>query len=145
MGLDTISTGSSIAYAMECYERGLLTLEDTGGIELKWGAADVMLRLIELIARREGIGKFIAEGTTRMAARFGRSARDFAVNVKGLDAAMHDARAMLGLAMVYAESMVRTCRLWADIAHGTEQYEPVWYTEAGKRRFRTEKNGLIQA
>jgi aldehyde:ferredoxin oxidoreductase len=101
LGLDTISTGSSIAFAMECYEKNLITQADTGGIELKWGKADVMLQLLELIARREGIGAVIAEGTTRMAAKFGHGSKDFAVNVKGLDAAMHDARAMLGLRIGY--------------------------------------------
>jgi aldehyde:ferredoxin oxidoreductase len=101
LALDTISTGSSIAFAMECYEKGLLTDEDTGGLELKFGNTEAMLQAIELIARREGIGDFLAEGTTRMAKKIGHHSEDFAVNVKGLDAAMHDARAMLGLKIGY--------------------------------------------
>ena len=101
LGLDTISVGSSIAFAMESYEKGLITREDAGGIELKWGNAEVMLKLLELIATRQGIGNVIAEGTTRMAAQFGHGSLGYAVNVKGLDAAMHDARAMIGFRIGY--------------------------------------------
>jgi aldehyde:ferredoxin oxidoreductase len=94
LGLDTISTGSSLAFAMECFEKGLITKEDTGGIELRFGDEDLMLKGLELISRREGIGDFLAEGTARMAKKIGRGTERFAINVKGLDAAMHDARAM---------------------------------------------------
>jgi aldehyde:ferredoxin oxidoreductase len=101
LGIDTISTGSSIAFAMECYEKGLITCEDTGGMELKFGDAELMLKLLELIAQRQGIGNTLAEGTTRMAEKLGHGSHGFAVNVKGLDAAMHDARAMMGLRIGY--------------------------------------------
>ncbi len=101
LSLDTISTGSSIAFAMECCERGLLTDEDTGGIKLNFGNAEAMLQVIELIARREGIGNFIAEGSARMAKKLGQGSEEYAMNVKGLEAAMHDARAMLGLKIGY--------------------------------------------
>jgi aldehyde:ferredoxin oxidoreductase len=101
LALDTISTGSSIAFAMECYERGLITDRDTGGLELTFGNADAMLQAIELIARREGIGDFIAGGTARMAKKLGQGSEGYAMNVKGLEAAMHDARAMLGLKIGY--------------------------------------------
>ncbi len=94
LGLDTISTGSALAFAMECYEKGLITRDDTGGIDFSFGDKSLMLRGLELIARREGFGDFLAEGTSRMAKRIGRGSEQFAVNVKGLDAAMHDARAM---------------------------------------------------
>ncbi len=101
LGLDTISTGSSLAFAMECYERGLLTKEGTGGIELKFGDADLMLKALELIAQRKGIGNLIAEGTARMARKIGHNSEQFAMNVKGLEAAMHDARAMMGFRIGY--------------------------------------------
>lgn len=94
LGLDTISTGSSLAFLMECYEKGLITKEETGGIDFGFGNKDLMLETLEMIARREGIGDFLAEGTARMAGKIGRGSERFAVNVKGLDAAMHDARAM---------------------------------------------------
>ncbi|MBN1191825.1 MAG: aldehyde ferredoxin oxidoreductase family protein [Dehalococcoidales bacterium] len=99
--LDTISTGASIAFAMECFEKGLLTKQDTGGIDLRFGNAGAMLQAIDLISRREGIGNFIAEGTAAMARKIGQDTRDYAVNVKGLEAAMHDARAMMGFRIGY--------------------------------------------
>ena len=92
LGLDTISTGSSIAFAMECYEKGLITDKETGGVELKFGNAGAMLQAIELIARRQGIGDFLAEGTRRMAQKIGHGSEAFAMAVKGLDSAMHDPR-----------------------------------------------------
>lgn len=97
--LDTISTGSTIAFAMECFERGLLTTKDTDGIEMKFGNADAMLKAIDLIAKRQGFGNLLAEGTVRMAKKIGKGSIDFAVQVKGLETGMHDARAkgMLGL------------------------------------------------
>jgi aldehyde:ferredoxin oxidoreductase len=94
LGLDTISTGSALAFAMECYEKGLITKEETGGIEFAFGDADLMLKTLELIARREGFGDLLAEGSARMAKKIGHGSEKFAINVKGLDAAMHDARAM---------------------------------------------------
>jgi aldehyde:ferredoxin oxidoreductase len=101
LSIDTISTGSSIAFAMECYERGLLTDKNTGGIKLNFGNADAMLQVVELIARREGIGDFIAEGSARMAQKLGRGSEEYAMNVKGLEAAMHDPRDNLGLRIGY--------------------------------------------
>jgi aldehyde:ferredoxin oxidoreductase len=98
--LDTISTGTSIGFAMECYERGLLTNKDTGGIELKFGNAQAMMKAVELIARREGIGDFIADGTKRMSEKLGHGSEAYAMNVKGLEFPMHDpraAKAVLGL------------------------------------------------
>jgi len=99
--IDTISTGASIAFAMECFEKGYITREDTGGIELRFGNTEAMLQSIELIARREGIGEFMAEGTARMAEKIGKDTRDYAMNVKGLEAAMHDARAVMKFRLGY--------------------------------------------
>ncbi|HJX13614.1 MAG TPA: aldehyde ferredoxin oxidoreductase family protein [Dehalococcoidales bacterium] len=97
--LDTISTGSVIAFAMECYEKGLLTRKDTGGIDLRFGHGEAMLQAIDLIARREGIGALLAEGTARMAQKIGRGSADFAMQVKGLEAGMHDPRTKVGLGL----------------------------------------------
>lgn len=99
--LDTISTGVSISFAMECYEKGLLTKEDTGGLDLRFGNAEAMLEAIELIAKREGFGNFLAEGTARMAQQIGKGAKDFAIQVKGLEAAMHEPRLKSGMAFSY--------------------------------------------
>jgi aldehyde:ferredoxin oxidoreductase len=91
-GIDVISTGGVISFAMECFERGLLTLEDTGGIELKFGNAAAMLQCVRLIAERKGFGAVLAEGTACLVKKIGRQAREFAMEVKGLDAGMHEPR-----------------------------------------------------
>jgi aldehyde:ferredoxin oxidoreductase len=100
--LDSISCGVSIAFAMECYEKGLLTNKDTGGLELKFGNTEAMVRAVELIARREGIGDLMAEGTKRMAEKLGHGSIDYAMQVKGLEFPMHDPRAKFTLGMGYA-------------------------------------------
>jgi aldehyde:ferredoxin oxidoreductase len=99
--LDTISTGSAIAFAMECFENGLLSIRDTNGIELRFGNEKAMLQITELIAKREGVGDLLAEGTARAAQRIGRGAEEFAIQVKGLDVAMHEPRVKLGLGLGY--------------------------------------------
>jgi aldehyde:ferredoxin oxidoreductase len=90
--IDTISIGGTIAFAMECYENGLLTKQDTDGIELKFGNVDAMLKMVERIARREGIGDLLAEGTARAAEKIGKGAETFAVQVKKLELPMHEPR-----------------------------------------------------
>jgi aldehyde:ferredoxin oxidoreductase len=99
--LDTISTGMTIAFAMECYENGLLTSEDTDGIELRLGNADAMLKTIELIARREGVGELLAEGTAGAAERIGKGAEAFAIHVKKLELPMHEPRLSKALGLGY--------------------------------------------
>ena len=95
--LDTISTGGCIAFAMECFERGLLTEKDTGGIDLRWGNADAMLQVIDMIAKREGIGDMLADGTYRLSQKIGQDSGDFAMQTKGLEAGMHEPRLRLPL------------------------------------------------
>ncbi len=102
--LDSISTGGAIAFAMECYEHGLLTKSDTGGIELTWGNAAAVEQLVHLIGRREGIGTLLGEGVRRAAARIGRGAERFALHVKGQELPMHDPRGKKGLSLAYALS-----------------------------------------
>jgi aldehyde:ferredoxin oxidoreductase len=90
--LDAISTGTTISFAMECFEKGLLTLEDTGGLDLSFGNGRAMVDCVELIARREGIGALLAEGSARAAAKIGRGAEALSVEVKGVHPGMHEAR-----------------------------------------------------
>ncbi len=101
-GLDTISCGTTIAFAMECREKGYLTRADCDGLELTWGNADAMLALIDKIARREGIGDLLAEGTRLAARRIGNGAEDLAMQVKGVEVAMHEPRLKQGLGVGYA-------------------------------------------
>ena len=102
--LDTISCGMSIAFAMECYEKGLITKEDTGGIELNWGNHEAAQALIKMIATREGIGDLLAEGVKRAAEKIGKGSEKFALHTKGQELPMHEARGKKGLALAYALS-----------------------------------------
>ncbi|MHC1578181.1 MAG: aldehyde ferredoxin oxidoreductase family protein, partial [Dehalococcoidia bacterium] len=104
LGLDTISTGASIAFAMECYEKGLLTKKDTDGVELKFGNHEAMLDTISKIARKEGIGNLLAEGVARAAERIGGEAEEFALHVKKQEVPMHEPRWKQGMGLGYAVS-----------------------------------------
>jgi len=103
-GLDTISAGSTIAFAMECYEKGILTKEGAGGLEIRFGDANLVVELVEKIAKREGIGDLLAEGTRRMSEKLGKGSEGFAMNVKGLELPAYDPRAakICGLGYVTA-------------------------------------------
>ena len=105
-GLDTISTGGVIAFAMECYEKGIISTKDTGGVSLKFGDAKAMLSMVEMIAKREGIGDILAEGSKMAAKKFGKGAERFAVQVKGEELALHDGRVKGMVGFAYAVSPV---------------------------------------
>lgn len=100
-GLDTISTGVTIAFAMECFERGILTEKDTGGLPLHFGNGDAMLKLLEMTATRQGLGKLLAEGSARAAQAIGKGAEELAMQVKGMEIPMHDPRWKQGLGLGY--------------------------------------------
>jgi len=103
-GLDTISTGVTIAWAMECFERGLLTKKDTGGLELHFGNAEAMVELIEQIAHRRGFGDLLADGSLRAAQAIGRGTARYSMHVKGQELPMHDPRIKFALDIGYATS-----------------------------------------
>lgn len=103
-GLDTISLGMTISFAMKCYREGLLTDDETDGIELVFGNRDAFLSVIELIAKREGIGNLLAEGSFRAAERIGRGAERYLVTVKKQEVPMHDPRIKTGVGIGYAVS-----------------------------------------
>jgi aldehyde:ferredoxin oxidoreductase len=94
-GLDTISAGTVIAFATECYENGLLTKQDTGGIELRWGNHKAMVEMAEKLARREGLGDVLADGVKLAAQRIGKGAEKFAVHIGGQELGMHDPKLMM--------------------------------------------------
>lgn len=101
-GIDTISTGVSVSFAMECYERGILTNKDTDGLELTFGNAPAMVELVERIALRQGLGDMLAEGTKRAAEKIGRGCADYAIQVKGLELPMHEPRYKQGMGLHYS-------------------------------------------
>ena len=89
-GLDTISAGTAVAFAIECYQNGLLNLEDTDGIDLRWGDGPGVIALTEKMARREGLGDVLADGVKVAARRIGRGSEEFAVHIGGQELGMHD-------------------------------------------------------
>lgn len=93
LGVDTISTGSAIGFAMELFQRGIITTKDTDGMELNWGDHEVMLALIEKIAYRQGFGRILGEGTARAAQEIGKGAEKYAMHCKGLELPAYEPRA----------------------------------------------------
>ncbi len=89
-GMDTISAGSIIAFAMELYEHGIITKSDTDGIELNWGNPDALIAMTEKLVKREGIGDILAEGVNIAAEKIGKGAREYAVHAGGQEPGMHD-------------------------------------------------------
>lgn len=112
-GLDTISTGATIALACELFERGLLDTSRTGGIHVRYGDPEVIHQLIDMIARREGFGDILAEGSASLAAWCG--APELAVVVNRMEAPLHDPRAFSGMAVTYALSPRGACHMQGDM------------------------------
>jgi len=98
-GMDTISAGGTLAFAMECWENGLLSAADTGGIDLTWGNSSGMIALLQKMIQREGIGDMLADGTRRAARRMGRNTADYAMHAGGQEIGMHDGRFDPGFAL----------------------------------------------
>jgi aldehyde:ferredoxin oxidoreductase len=100
-GLDSISAGGTIAYAMECYEKGLLTQKDTDGIDLTWGNHRSMIALLDKLARREGFGHILADGVKKAAERIGKGSEQYAMHIQGEEYAAHDPRRSYPFAVTY--------------------------------------------
>lgn len=113
LGIDSISAGSTIAFAYQLYERGIITSQDTGGLELTWGAVDPAIQLSEQIARRQGFGDLLAEGARALGRHYG--VEELAVQVNGLEVPMHDPRAFVGMGLVYATSPRGACHNQGDM------------------------------
>jgi aldehyde:ferredoxin oxidoreductase len=101
-GMDSISCGATISWAYEAFNEGKLTLEDTDGLDLTWGNADSMVTLTERIAKREGFGDILAEGSERAAKKIGRGTEAFLITFKGQEAPAHMPRVKRSLAVIYA-------------------------------------------
>ncbi len=112
--IDTISTGVAIAFAMECYEKGLIDRSDTDGLALEWGSGEAIVGLVEKIAMRQGIGDLLAEGVERAARKIGKGSEAFAVHVKGMEIPLHEPRGKKGVGLAYATSNRGGCHLQAE-------------------------------
>ena len=108
-GIDCISAGAFAAFATECYEKGLLTKEDTFGQELTWGDGDQVIEIVRQLGEREKLGELFAQGIVKAAQKIGGNAPELAVHVKGMDFPAHDPRAFFSLAVSYATSSRGAC------------------------------------
>ena len=101
-GMDTISCGATISWAMECWAEGKITAEDTGGIELEYGSAEAMVKMTEMIAKQEGFGKILAEGSQKASEIIGRGTEDYLITSKGQEAPAHMPQVKRSLSVIYA-------------------------------------------
>lgn len=108
-GIDTISCGASIAYAMECFERGIIGDNELGDLKLTWGNCEAIIRMVELIGKKEGFGAVLGEGVRIAAQRIGKGGEDCALHVKGLELPMHNPRAFKSMGLAYATSNRGAC------------------------------------
>jgi aldehyde:ferredoxin oxidoreductase len=110
-GIDTISAGAIIAFAMECYEHGVIKKKDIGDLDLSWGNPDALPELVRLISMREGIGDILAEGVKIASEKLGKGSEEFAIHGKGLEAPAHDARSGKALAVTYGTANRGMCHI----------------------------------
>jgi aldehyde:ferredoxin oxidoreductase len=130
LGLDTISTGRVIAFAMELWEKGILTPSDTGKMGLQWGDMEATLALIEMIAMRQGVGDLMAEGVRRMAAIVGRGAEQYAMHVKGMEIPAQDGRAQRSMGLAHV-----TSSRGADHLKAFPTIDETGYPDEARRRY----------
>lgn len=129
-GLDTISCGGVIGFAMECYEKGILTEEDTDGLELEWGNEEAIIELVERIIDREGLGDELAEGIGRFSESLGEEAGQYVMAVKGQDIPAQDSRAQKSMGLAHA-----TANRGADHLTAFETLSEVGFNKGIEKRF----------
>ncbi len=140
-GLDTISAGVTIGWAMEAYEKGLLTKEDTDGLDLKFGNVEVAAEALRRMAYREGkLGELLADGVREASHRLGKDSDKFAIHVKGLELPAYDIRGIKGMALAIAVSYRGACHLTAGV-YGTELVGK-WWKFDGIDRFSAKGKGF---
>lgn len=124
-GLDTIGTGATIAFAMECFEKGLLTATDTGGLELRFGNAAAMVALVRQMGERRGLGDLLADGSARAAEKIGKGAEQCLITTKGTEAPAHMPQAKKSLGLIYAVNP-----FGAD--HQSSEHDPLYEEGVGE-------------
>ena len=143
-GMDTISAGGTIAFAMECVEKGTLTLKDTDGIDLTFGNGAAMVEMLERIALRKGFGDTLAEGSKRASEKIGKGSEDFAIHVKGTELPMHEPRFKQGMGLHYSQHAtgadhctgIHDDRIDMTALNSIDVSEPVPPTELSPRKAR---------
>ncbi len=123
-GMDTMSAGSTIGFAHYLFQEGVIDSQDTGGLTLQWGDPDTVAELLGQMARREGFGVLLGEGSRRLGQRFG--AEELAVQVKGLEVGYHDPRAFSSMALVYSTSPIGASHnhsdmYWVEVGRSVEE------------------------
>jgi aldehyde:ferredoxin oxidoreductase len=124
-GIDTISTGSTIAFVMECLDRKLLSIQDLDGIQLTWGNAEALVAMVHKIGLAEGIGERLGRGVRSLAQEIGGGSEDFAVHVKGMEAPMHDPRARFAWATAFATGPRGACHLHGNTGIYEDRDDPI--------------------
>ncbi|MCL4424730.1 MAG: aldehyde ferredoxin oxidoreductase family protein, partial [Firmicutes bacterium] len=130
LGLDTVSAGRAVSFAMELYEKGLLTRAETDGLDLEWGNYETVLALLKKIAYRDGLGNLLAEGVRRAARAIGRGAEYYAMEVKGQELAAQDGRAQQSMGLAHA-----TSNRGADHLKAFPTIDETGYPNEGRRRY----------
>jgi len=147
-GMDAMSVGGVVGFAMECYEKGLITTEDTGGIDLTWGNCQALITMVRQIGEREGFGNLLGEGIKRAAEQIGGLAPEYAIHVKGHELPLYDLRAWNAGALEWAtassgahhfEGLTLSLSLTGDFLGGTE------IKELASNRFAVEGVGKLTA
>ncbi|MBA3061723.1 MAG: aldehyde:ferredoxin oxidoreductase, partial [Atribacteria sp.] len=110
-GLDTISAGAVIAFAMDCYEKGIISKKEADGLDLTWGNTETVVELVKKIANRVGIGQVLGEGTRAASQKIGKGSKALAIQVKGLEGPAHDPRSGKTLAIMYGLSNRGMCHI----------------------------------
>ena len=123
-GMDSISCGATIAFAMECFEKGLITSKDLDGGQLRWGNADDVLAMMEKITYRKGFGNVLAEGSRNASKKIGKNAADYTVEIKGLEFALYDSRGSHGHGLGFMMSNRGACHVASEIG----KIESSWTT-----------------
>ncbi|MCS7112459.1 MAG: aldehyde ferredoxin oxidoreductase family protein [Nitrososphaerota archaeon] len=145
-GFDVISAGATIAWAIECFTKGLITIDDTKGLQLRWGDPDLIADLLEMIGERKGFGYMLGEGCRLASKIIGRGSERYAMHVKGLEMPMHDPRAFKGMGLQYATSNRGACHLQGLVMR-VEQGERIPDLKIYRRfqRFEIEGKGWLVA
>ena len=145
-GMDTITCGATIAFAIECFENGLITGSDTEGIELNWGNAEAIVAMTEKIGKKEGFGAILADGSAAAAEKIGGNAKDYLTTIKRMEAPMHDPRSAHGYALAYAVSPRGACHeasLNFNVEGGSQMIPEIEELSADYEEFSSEERGRL--